>query len=69
MNQDVMKGQWTQLKGKLRRQWGKLTNDDMDVIQGDKDILIGKIQEYYGRTRDEAEAELNDFLDNEPVTA
>lgn len=69
MNQDVLKGQWTQMKGKLRRQWGKLTNDDLDVIQGDKEVLIGKIQEYYGRTRDEAEDEINDFLNDQPVRA
>ena len=69
MNQDTLSGQWNQLKGRLRRQWGKLTNDDLDVIQGDKDILIGKIQEYYGRTRDEAERELDDWLDREPIRA
>lgn len=69
MNQDVLTGQWNQLKGKLRRQWGKLTNDDLDIIRGDKDILIGKIQEYYGRTREEAERELDDWLDDEPVRA
>ncbi len=58
MNRDTLKGQWTQLKGAIREQWGKLTNDDLDEIQGQSEQLIGKIQQRYGIARDEAERQL-----------
>ena len=54
MNRDTLKGQWTQLKGKVRQQWGKLTDDEIDQMQGNAEMLIGKIQERYGRSREEA---------------
>jgi uncharacterized protein YjbJ (UPF0337 family) len=59
MNEDTLKGQWTQLKGQVREQWGKLTDDDVDTIQGQSEQLIGKIQERYGVARDEAERQFN----------
>jgi uncharacterized protein YjbJ (UPF0337 family) len=59
MNRDTLKGQWTQLKGKAREQWGKLTDDELDQMQGNAEILIGKIQERYGRSREEAEREFD----------
>lgn len=59
MNEDTLKGQWTQLKGQVREQWGKLTNDDLDVIQGRSEQLIGKIQERYGIARDEAKRQVD----------
>jgi uncharacterized protein YjbJ (UPF0337 family) len=59
MNRDTLKGQWTQLKGKVREQWGKLTDDEIDQMQGNAEILIGKIQERYGRSREEAEREFD----------
>jgi uncharacterized protein YjbJ (UPF0337 family) len=62
MNRDVMKGNWTQLKGRIRRQWGKLTDDDLERIKGDRDILIGKLQEHYGRTREQAESDVERWL-------
>jgi uncharacterized protein YjbJ (UPF0337 family) len=65
MNRDVLKGNWTQLKGKVRRQWGKLTDDDVERIKGNRDILIGKLQEHYGRTRQQAEEDLERWLDAE----
>jgi uncharacterized protein YjbJ (UPF0337 family) len=61
MNQDVLKGQWTQLRGKVREKWGKLTNDDVDQIQGRAEQLIGKIQERYGIARGEAERQLKEW--------
>jgi uncharacterized protein YjbJ (UPF0337 family) len=61
MNQDVLKGQWTQLKGRVREKWGKLTNDDVDQIQGRAEQLIGKIQERYGIARAEAERQLKEW--------
>jgi uncharacterized protein YjbJ (UPF0337 family) len=65
MNSDIFKGQWMQLKGKIRTQWGKLTDDEVDQIQGNSEVLIGKIQERYGRSRDEAEREVNRWYDDQ----
>ena len=62
MNRDILKGQWTQLKGKLREQWGKLTDDEIEQVQGNSEQLIGKLQERYGRTREQAEQELDRWL-------
>jgi uncharacterized protein YjbJ (UPF0337 family) len=59
MNSDTLKGQWTQLKGQMRKQWGKLTDDEVDQIQGNAEILIGKLQERYGYSREQAEQELD----------
>ena len=63
MHEDTRKGQWTQLKGQLRKQWGRLTDDDIDQIKGDRDILLGKLQEYYGKNREQNERELERWLD------
>jgi uncharacterized protein YjbJ (UPF0337 family) len=62
MNRDTLKGQWMQIKGKVREQWGKLTDDEIDQMQGNAEQLIGKIQERYGRTREQAEQEVNSWL-------
>lgn len=62
MNADILKGQWKQLKGKAQQKWGDLTNDELDKISGERTELVGVIQEKYGRTKEEAEAEVNDFL-------
>jgi uncharacterized protein YjbJ (UPF0337 family) len=64
MNDDVLGGLWKQLKGRVQRTWGELTDDDFDKIQGNKEVLIGKIQEKYGYARDEAESEVNKFLES-----
>jgi len=63
MNEDTLKGQWSQVKGHLRKQWGRLTDDDLDQIKGSRDILLGKLQEYYGKNREENERELETWLD------
>jgi len=55
MNKDTLKGEWTELKGRIRQQWGKLTDDDIQEIQGDSEILLGKLQKHYGSSREEAE--------------
>ena len=58
MNWDQVKGQWTQMKGSVRKQWGKLTDDDLDVIGGERERLVGKIQERYGIAKEEAENQI-----------
>jgi uncharacterized protein YjbJ (UPF0337 family) len=61
MNEDTLKGQWAQLKGAVREQWGKLTNDDVDQVQGKSEQLVGKIQERYGIARDEAQKQVDSW--------
>ncbi len=61
MNEDRIKGQWKQLTGKIQAKWGKLTNDDLDVAEGNADYLVGKVQERYGIARDEAEKQVREF--------
>jgi uncharacterized protein YjbJ (UPF0337 family) len=58
MSWDQIAGNWKQIKGVVRERWGKLTDDDVDVIAGKRDILLGKIQEKHGVAREEAEKEL-----------
>jgi len=58
MNWDRFKGNWKQLKGKTQEQWGKLTDDDIDVIAGRREQLAGKVQERYGIAKDEAEKQV-----------
>ncbi|MEC0240857.1 CsbD family protein [Paenibacillus dokdonensis] len=57
MDSNVFKGKWNQLKGEAKKQWGELTDDDLDKIDGEKDKLVGKLQERYGHTKDDAEKE------------
>jgi len=64
MNWDQIKGNWKQVKGVVRERWGKLTDDDVDVIAGKRDILLGKIQEKHGVAREEAEKELKAWEDS-----
>jgi uncharacterized protein YjbJ (UPF0337 family) len=61
MNWDRIEGNWMKLKGRVKEQWGKLTDDDIDVIAGKRDQLVGKIQESYGITKDEAEKQVERF--------
>ncbi len=60
MNKDIFKGNWKQFKGKAKKQWGKLTDDDLDVIEGNTDILAGKIQERYGISKEEAKKQIDE---------
>jgi uncharacterized protein YjbJ (UPF0337 family) len=62
INSDVLKGKWQQLKGEARIQWGRLTDDDLDQIQGNIEKLAGKLQERYGYAREEADREVEDFV-------
>ena len=59
MNWDKISGQWKQFKGKAKEKWGKLTDDEIDVIQGKRDQLVGKIQERYGVAKDQAEKDVD----------
>jgi uncharacterized protein YjbJ (UPF0337 family) len=61
MNEDRMQGNWKQVKGKVKEQWGKLTDDDLDVIGGKRDQLVGRIQERHGIAKDAAEREGENF--------
>jgi uncharacterized protein YjbJ (UPF0337 family) len=61
MDSNIFKGKWMQLKGETQKQWGKLTNDDLDVIDGEREKLIGKIQERYGYAKDKAEHEYENW--------
>lgn len=62
MNRDIVEGKWTQLKGSVKEQWGKLTDDELTEVAGKRDRLSGKLQERYGWTREEAERQIDDFF-------
>ena len=66
MNNDRIEGNWKQAKGKLKEQWGKLTDDDLDVIAGRRDQLLGRIQERHGIAKEEAETQVRTFEDRNP---
>jgi uncharacterized protein YjbJ (UPF0337 family) len=61
MNHDTISGQWKQLGGQIKKQWGKLTDDDLKVVEGNAQMLAGRLQERYGIARDEAEKQVRDF--------
>jgi uncharacterized protein YjbJ (UPF0337 family) len=61
MNADIIQGKWKQLTGRMKSEWGKLTNDDLDVVSGHRDYLVGKIQERYGWNKDDADAAVKRF--------
>jgi uncharacterized protein YjbJ (UPF0337 family) len=58
MNQDILAGKWKQMRGQVQQWWGKLTDDDLDRVNGAMDKLVGVLQERYGWERDHAEGEL-----------
>ncbi|WP_454832186.1 CsbD family protein [Pseudoxanthomonas wuyuanensis] len=61
MNQDIIAGNWKQLKGKIQAKWGDLTDDDFQVAQGNAEYLEGRLRERYGWDRDHAHTEVQDF--------
>ncbi len=61
MNGDQRQGNWKQVRGKVKEQWGKLTDDQLDIIGGKRDQLAGKLQEAYGIGKDEAERQIKSF--------
>src|SRR5690242_19811542 len=64
MNSDTMKGNWNQLKGKIKEKWGKLTDDDLKIVEGKADQLAGRVQERYGYAKERAEKECSEFYKN-----
>ncbi len=63
-NRDVLMGKWKQMRGRVREQWGKLTDSQIDQIAGNYDRLVGTLQENYGYTREKAMEEANRWIDN-----
>jgi uncharacterized protein YjbJ (UPF0337 family) len=64
MNRDRAEGNWKQIKGKIKEQWGKLTDDELDQISGKRDQLVGRVQERYGIEKDEAEKRVKQWEDS-----
>ena len=62
MNWDQVEGKWKQLKGSVKQRWGKFTDDDLDVIAGRRETLVGKLQERYGMAREEAQKNADIWL-------
>jgi len=62
MNWDQVAGQWKQLSGSIKQEWGKLTDDDLDYIAGTKDRLVGRLQQKYGLAREEADRRADAWL-------
>lgn len=61
MSEDKWEGKWESMKGKVREHWGRLTDDDVEEVKGDRQRLLGKIQEKYGETKEKAEERLREF--------
>jgi uncharacterized protein YjbJ (UPF0337 family) len=62
MNPDQLAGKWKQMKGAAKQQWGKLTDDDLEVINGQNESLIGKLQERYGIAKEEAQKQVDQWV-------
>jgi uncharacterized protein YjbJ (UPF0337 family) len=63
MNWDQIEGNWKQMKGSLKEKWGNLTDDDLTVANGKRDALVGRLQERYGIAKDEAERQLDEWME------
>jgi uncharacterized protein YjbJ (UPF0337 family) len=61
MNSDRAEGKWKQMKGALKEKWGKLTDDDLKIIEGNRDQLVGRVQERYGMAKDEAHKQVEEW--------
>ena len=64
MNPQILKGKWNEIKGEVKSKWGKLTDDDLTRVEGDRDKLIGILQQRYGRAKDEINREVESFLND-----
>lgn len=63
MNKDIFKGKWNEIKGKVKQEWGNLTDDDLKTMEGKYDELVGKLQKRYGYDREEARKNVDKFID------
>ena len=66
MNTDRISGRWKQVKGRIKEQWGRLTDDDLDVIAGKRDQLLGRIQQRHGVAKEEAQRQVRQFEERNP---
>ncbi len=64
MNNDIFSGKWKQLKGSVQSKWGKLTDSDLDRIEGNRERLVGIVQERYGKDKEQAKKEVDEYLDS-----
>lgn len=69
MNEDQLRGRWKQLKGRIKERWGRLTDDDLDVIDGKREQLLGRIQERHGLAKEEAHRQVREFEAKNPDAA
>jgi uncharacterized protein YjbJ (UPF0337 family) len=63
MNKDILQGKWRQMRGEMKKWWGELTDDELDKIEGNRDKLLGLLQEKYGYSRQKAEEEVGRRFD------
>lgn len=61
MNWQMVEGKWKQFKGQAKQRWGRLTDDDLDVIDGKRDELVGRLQSRYSKSREEVERDIDDW--------
>jgi uncharacterized protein YjbJ (UPF0337 family) len=62
VNSDQLQGKWKQVKGSVKERWGKLTDDDVNVIDGQRDQLVGRVQERYGIAKEQAQKQVDEWL-------
>jgi uncharacterized protein YjbJ (UPF0337 family) len=67
VNWTEIEGKWTQARGKIRERWGKLTDDDLDVIAGKRDQLLGVLQQKYGMAKEDLERQVDEFTNRYPA--
>lgn len=64
MNSDILEGKWKQMKGEVQNRWGKITDDDFAKIQGNRERFAGVVQERYGKNKEQAKKEVNEYIDS-----
>lgn len=62
MNEEIFKGRWKEIKGDVKRRWGRLTDDDVTEVAGIEEMLLGMLQKHYGYAREDAEREYGEFM-------
>ncbi len=67
MNKDIFEGHWKEMKGQVKEWWGELTDDDLEKVEGKADRLVGLLQQKYGYSKEEAEKEFNNRLEQAKV--